>query len=166
MKLIVAVDENWGIGKRNGLLFSIREDMQFFKEHTLGKVVVMGSNTLLSFPNSKPLKNRTNIVLWPGAEKRDDCTVVQSLSELSEELQKYDSNDVFVIGGAMFYRTMLPHCDTAYITKIKADGGAEVFFEDLDALSNWHLADESEVVDNGAYKFTFCTYENDNPTAF
>ena len=72
MNAIVAVDNNWGIGKNNGLLFHIPTDMDFFKKKTLNKVIVMGSNTLLSFPNSKPLKNRTNIVLFPGG-KRDDC---------------------------------------------------------------------------------------------
>ncbi|MBO4594179.1 MAG: dihydrofolate reductase, partial [Clostridia bacterium] len=75
MKAIVAVDKKWGIGKKNGLLFSLPEDMKYFKEKTLNKVVVMGSNTLKSFPNGKPLKDRVNIVLFPGGEKRDDCIV-------------------------------------------------------------------------------------------
>ena len=72
MKAIVAVVKKWGIGKKNDLLFSLPEDMKFFREKTLNKVVVMGSNTLKSFPNGKPLKNRTNVVLFPGGEKRDD----------------------------------------------------------------------------------------------
>ena len=57
MKAIVAVDKNWGIGKKNDLLFSLPEDMKFFREKTLNKVVIMGSNTLKSFPGGKPLKN-------------------------------------------------------------------------------------------------------------
>ena len=93
MKAIVAVDKNWGIGKKNDLLFSLPADMAYFRQNTSGKVVVMGSNTLKSFPNGKPLKNRTNIVLYPGGEKRDDCIVVQNLEELKEELKKY--NPVF-----------------------------------------------------------------------
>ena len=60
---ILNCDSKWGIGKRNGLLFSLPLDMKFFKETTLNHVVCMGENTLLSFPHSKPLKNRTNIVL-------------------------------------------------------------------------------------------------------
>ncbi len=66
--------------------------MKFFRETTTGNVVVMGSNTLKSFPGGKPLKNRTNIVLYPEGEKRDDCIVVFSLEELFAEIKKYDSD--------------------------------------------------------------------------
>ena len=69
MRAIVVVDTFWGIGKGNDLLFSLPADMKHFRETTAGKVVVMGSNTLLSFPGGKPLKNRTNIVLWPGGAR-------------------------------------------------------------------------------------------------
>lgn len=71
MRAIVVVDKNWGIGKKNDLLFRLPADMKHFRETTEGKTVVMGSNTLLSFPGGKPLKNRTNIVLWPGGEERE-----------------------------------------------------------------------------------------------
>ena len=82
MKAIVVVDKNWGIGKKNDLLFSLPADMKHFRETTAGKVVVMGSNTLLSFPGGKPLKNRTNIVLWPDGDDRDDCKIVHTLPDL------------------------------------------------------------------------------------
>ena len=75
MKAIVCVDREWGIGKNNDMLFHLPADLKFFREKTSGKVIVMGGNTLLSFPGSKPLKNRTNIVLTDVFE-RDDCTVV------------------------------------------------------------------------------------------
>lgn len=166
MKTIVAVDEKWGIGKNNDLLFHLPEDMRYFREKTTGKIVVMGSNTLKSFPGGKPLKNRTNVVLWPDGETRDDCIVVNSLNELSETLSRFDTDDVFILGGAMFYKTMLPYCDTAYITKVRADGQAQVFFENLDALDNWNLIDESDVVCDGGYELTFCTYKNSSPEKF
>ena len=89
MKAIVAVDKNWGIGKKNDLLFSLPEDMKYFREKTLNKVVIMGSNTLKSFPGGKPLKNRTNIVLFPGGEKREDCTIVDSMEELKSVLKNF-----------------------------------------------------------------------------
>lgn len=166
MKTIVAVDEKWGIGKNNDLLFHLPEDMRYFREKTTGKIVVMGSNTLKSFPGGKPLKNRTNVVLWPDGATRDDCIVVKSLKELFETLSRFDTDDVFIIGGAMFYKTMLPYCDTAYITKVRADGQAQVFFENLDALDNWTLIDESDVVCDGGYELTFCTYKNSSPEKF
>ncbi len=166
MKSIVAVDEKWGIGKKNGLLFSLPEDMKYFREMTLNKVVVIGSNTLKSFPRGKPLKNRVNIVLFPGGEKREDCTVVQDLKELSAVLKNYDTDDVFVIGGAMFYKTMLPYCDTAYVTKVKADGKAEVFYENLDALPEWKCEEEGEETVTNGYTVRFTVYKNSAPKKF
>lgn len=160
MKAIVAVDKNWGIGKKNDLLFSLPKDMEFFRKTTLNKVVVMGSNTLKSFPGGKPLKNRTNIVLFPGGEKREDCTVVDSLEELSVELKKYNTDDVFIIGGAMFYRTMLPYCTEILVTKVDADGEAEVFFENLDKLPNWRLVHVSDSVETNGLNINFTTYKN------
>lgn len=160
MKAIVAVDEKWGIGRKNDLLFHLPEDMKFFRETTAGKVVVMGSNTLKSFPDGKPLKNRVNIVLFPGGEKRDDCTVVDSLDELSAELKKYKPDDVFVIGGAMFYKTMLPYCSEVLVTKVLADGNAEVFYENLDELPAWKCVYESPIAETNGYKIKFTTYRN------
>ena len=80
IKAIVAVDEKWGIGKKNDLLFRLPLDMKYFREKTLGKTVCMGYNTLLSFPEGKPLKNRKNIVLCPEGIERDDLLCLR-LSE-------------------------------------------------------------------------------------
>ena len=166
IKAIVAVDNNWGIGKNNDLLFSLKEDMKFFREKTSGKVVVMGSNTLKSFPNGKPLKNRTNIVLFPGGEQRDDCTIVQSLDELRLELKKYNPDDVFIIGGAMFYKTMLPYCSEVLVTKVDADGGAEVFYENLDNLENWSCISSEEPIETNGLIIRFTVYKNSNVIEF
>ena len=162
MNIIVAVDEKWGIGKNNDLLFHLKKDMQYFKEKTTGKIVVMGSNTLLSFPQSKPLPNRTNIVLWPGGAERSDCIVVQSLSELAKTLKNYPSDDIFIVGGAMFYRTMLPYCRKAYITHVQADGNAAVFFPDLSRLVDWRLQEKGDPIQDGENTIQFCVYENSN----
>ena len=166
MKAIVVVDKNWGIGKNNDLLFRLPADMKHFRETTSGKVVVMGSNTLLSFPEGKPLKNRTNIVLWPGGEKRGDCTVVQSLEELFSEIKKYPPQDVFVVGGAMMYRTLLPYCEEVIATKADADGGAQVFFENLDEHPDWECVKEGEPIETNGYTIRFCTYRNRRPAAY
>ena len=166
MKTIVAVDNKWGIGKKNDLLFSIPEDMAFFRKTTMGKVCCMGYNTLLSFPGSKPLKNRTNIVLAPADVQRDDCTVVHSLEELFAELKKYDSNEIYVIGGAMFYKTMLPYCNEYLITKVEADGGAEVFYENLDKMENMECIYVSDPIETNGYTIRFTTYKNNDVKAF
>ncbi len=166
MKLIVAVDEKWGIGKKNGLLFSLPQDMKFFRQTTLNKVVCMGYNTLLSFPNSKPLKNRINIVLAPSEVERDDCIVCHTLEEMFAEIKKYDTDNVFVIGGGMFYRTMYPYCNEAYITKVLADGNAEVFFDNLDNLENWSYEIISQTFEHENIKFYFTLYKNSKPIEF
>lgn len=166
MKSIVAVDNHWGIGRDNQLLFNLPLDMKFFREKTLHKVVVMGSNTLKSFPGGKPLKNRVNIVLYPGGEKRDDCITAESLEELKEELKKYPTDDVFIIGGAMFYKTMLPYCDTVYVTKVSADGHATVFYENLDKLPNWTCVDSTDEFEDNNYLIRFTTYKNKDVKPF
>ena len=163
MNAIVAVDNFWGIGKDNDLLFNIPLDMKFFRKTTLNKIVVMGKNTLLSFPESKPLKNRTNIVLSSTMPKRDDCIVVNSLDELKQKLTEYPSQDIFVIGGAMVYKTMLMYCDTIYVTKVDACGNAQVFFPNLDEMNEWSIVEQSQPILDGETQITFCTYKNSNP---
>ena len=99
MNLIVAVDRNWAIGKDNKLLVSIPDDMKFFRETTTGKVVVMGRKTLESFPNSKPLPNRVNIVITRDMNyDAKGAVVVHSKEELDKELEKYNSDDIYIIG--------------------------------------------------------------------
>ena len=98
MNLIVAADKNWGIGKDNKLLVSIPSDMKFFRQETMGKVVVMGRKTLESFPNGLPLKNRTNVVLTSDKNYQvKDAVIVHSIDEVLEELKKYDDDEIYVI---------------------------------------------------------------------
>lgn len=160
MKAILHADREWGIGKKNGLMFSIPADMKFFRETTTGNVVVMGSNTLKSFPGGNPLKNRTNIVLYPDGEKRDDCIVVGSLDELFAELKKYDPEKIYVIGGAMMYKTLLPYCTEVLVTKVDAVGGADAYFENLDENPNFEPVYESEPIETNGYQIKFTTYKN------
>ena len=159
MKAILHVDKEWGIGKKNSLMFSIPADMKFFRETTTGRVVVMGSNTLKSFPNGNPLKNRTNIVLYPEGEKREDCIVVGSLEELFSEIKKYPPDEVFVIGGMIMYRTLLPYCTEVLVTKVDAVGGADAYYENLDKNPDWILTEQSEEFIENGIAFTFCIYK-------
>lgn len=164
MKTIFAVDNKWGLGRKNGLLFDLKEDMRHFVAHTKGKTVVMGSNTLLSLPGGMPLKNRVNVVLNPNGTQQDadekGYILAKSLDELLQTIKKCDTNDVYVIGGAMMYHTLLPYCDTAYVTKVDADGNAEVFHDNLDELDNWHLIECGTPLDDNGYTIRFCTYQN------
>ncbi|MBQ3330423.1 MAG: dihydrofolate reductase [Ruminococcus sp.] len=166
MKLIVAVDENWGIGKNGDLLLSIPDDMRYFRETTRRAVLVMGYNTLLSFPNSKPLPNRMNLVLADIEGVKAPGTVVcGSMEQLFGIIKDMNTDDIFVIGGGYTYRQFLPYCDTAYITKMRFCGDADTFIPNLDELSEWSAAEESEVKEYEGVKYSFVTYHNSEPKA-
>lgn len=167
MNLIVAVDKNWGIGAKNGLLYNLKQDMAYFRSTTLNKIVVMGRNTLESFPNGLPLKNRINICV--NAEQgfeRENVIVVTSLKELFETLKNYNTEDVFVIGGASIYKQLLPYCTYSFITKIEDEKPAEVFFPNLDENDDWQIVETSEKQTENGTDFYFCKYKNNNVQSF
>ena len=160
MNIIVAADKNWAIGKDNKLLVSIPADMKMFRQETTGKVVVMGRKTLESFPNGLPLKNRTNIVLThnPNYEVKD-AIIVHSLDELHEELKKYNSEDIYVIGGEKIYEQLLDECDVAHITKIDYAYDADAHFPNLDEKPEWVVTADSEEQTYFDLEFYFYKYE-------
>ena len=160
MNLIVNVDKNWAIGFGSKLLVRIPQDMKYFRSMTTGHVVVMGRKTLESFPESKPLPNRVNIVLTrdqgyqaPGA------LVVHSMEELKEELKKYPGEEIFVIGGGQIYRELLPLCDKAYVTKVDRAFDADVYFPDLDQDPQWKMTKVSEEQTYFDLEYVFAVYE-------
>lgn len=160
MNLIVAVDKNWAIGKDNKLLVSIPQDMKFFRETTMGKVVVMGRKTLESFPGGQPLKKRTNIVLTRDKNyKVKDAIVVHSVEELLEELKNYDEKEIYVIGGESIYRALLPYCKVAHVTKIDHAYEADTYFPNLDDMEDWEVTGVSEEQTYFDLEYEFVRYE-------
>lgn len=160
MNLIAAVDQNWAIGNKNQLLVRIPADQKFFRETTTGKVVVMGRKTLESFPNGLPLKNRTNIVLTHDKNYEvKDAIVLHSLEDLREELKKYPSEDIYVIGGETIYRQLLDDCDVAHITKIEFAYDADAYFPNLDELPEWKITADSEEQTYFDLEYYFYKYE-------
>lgn len=160
MNLIAAVDKNWAIGCKNKLLVSIPADMKFFRETTTGKVVVMGRKTLESFPNGMPLKKRTNIVLTHDKTyKVPDAILVHSMEELHEELKKYPSEDIYVLGGETIYKQLLEECDVAHITKIDYEFEADAYFPNLDELPDWKITQDSEEQTYFDLEYYFYKYE-------
>ena len=160
MKAILSADKNWGIGYNNKLLVSIPSDMKFFRQTTTGRVVVMGRKTLESFPGGLPLKNRTNIVLTGNrGYSVKDAIIVHTYDELREELKKYDTDDVYVIGGESVYRMLLPECDTVLVTKIDRAFQADTFFPDLDTMDEWEMTEEGEEQTCFDLEFRFTKYE-------
>ena len=161
---ILYCDKEYGIGKKNGLLFSLKEDMSFFRKTTLNHVVAMGENTLLSFPGSKPLKNRTNIVLSQDSTHNYEGVInVHTFEEFLRVINEYSQKeDVYIIGGASIYRQTLDYVDYVYLTKVDAIGEAEVFFVNIDADERFDIVSESEPIQDGDYQIKFVTYRNKN----
>lgn len=167
MNLIVAVDQNWAIGRQGQLLYHISADLKHFRELTTGHCVVYGRKTLETFPGGKPLPNRDNVVLTRNPHFEVDALVAHDIDELQRIVANYPSNEVDIIGGAGIYAQLLPYCDTAYVTKIADEAtDADAYFPNLDDNPDWELVDEGPVQQSGGYSFRFCTYRNRQPLAF
>ena len=160
MNLIAAVDKNWAIGKNNELLVSIPNDMKMYRQMTTGKVVVMGRKTLESFPGGQPLKNRTNIILTRNPNYQVKGAIIcHSVEEVLEELKKYNSEDVYIIGGDSIYKEFLPYCDVAHVTRTDHVYDADAWFPNLEEDPAWVLTGESEEKTYFDLEFRFCRYE-------
>ena len=113
--IIASADKNWGIGFNNRLLARIPEDMKYVSGKTTGKVIVMGRKTLESFPEGKPLPNRTNVVLTTNTGYTvEGAVVVHSIGQLMDELKDY-RGEVYVFGGESIYRQLF-FCKSIYNT--------------------------------------------------
>lgn len=160
MNLIVAVDKNWAIGNKQELLVRIPNDHKMFREETTGKIVVLGRKTLETFPNKLPLRDRTNIILSTNKEYQvKDAVVVHSIEELLLQLEQYNSNDVYIIGGESIYKELLPYCDVAHVTKIDHAYEADAYFPNLDENQEWEITAESEELTYFDLEYTFVKYE-------
>lgn len=159
MKLIVNVSKNWAIGRDNKLLFHLSQDMKFFKANTVGKTVVMGRKTLDSLPGGKPLPNRTNIVLTRNTDfVRDGVVVCNTIEDMLSSIT--DTDDVIVMGGESLYRSLLPYCTVALVTKVDATiDGADAYMVNLDDDPDWEIAEESDVMNEKSLDFKFVTYK-------
>lgn len=166
MKLIVAVNNNWGIGKGNDLLYHLPTDMKFFRNKTKDNIIIIGRKTLESFPDSKPLPYRTNIVLTRDCSYSADGTVIcNNLSEVFENI-KTTQKDVYVCGGAEIYELLLPFCSEAFVTKVYDDRDAQKFMPNLDDNDNWELVEKTENIEENGLTFSFCTYKNKFPITY
>lgn len=166
MKLIVAADKNWAIGRNNALLVRIPNDMKNFRALTEGNVVIMGRKTLESFPGGMPLPRRTNIVLTRQMDYNGrGAVIVHSEEELWEKLAGYETDQLFVIGGETIYRMLLPYCDTAFVTKLEYKYEADTWMPDLDREPGWKLAEKGEEQTCFDLIYYFYRYENSNALA-
>lgn len=164
MNAIVAVTQDWGIGRKGDLLINERADMQHFVRHTRGATVVMGDRTLASFPGGRPLKGRRNVVLTidpeleaPACPEGTTCEIVYSVDEALTTVADEDPDTVWAIGGASVYRQLLPYCTRALVTKFETTLPADVYFPNLDEDPSWVLESSEEggvTADGVAFRFT------------
>jgi dihydrofolate reductase len=144
ISIIVAISENYGIGRDNELLFHLPNDLKRFKKITTGHSIIMGRNTLLSLPKW-PLPRRRHIVI---TDKPDDhfsgCETVFSVTEALEKVK--DEQEAFVIGGGMVYRHFFPLAGRLYLTQVHKDFEADVYFPEID-FSEWKEISREEFYD-------------------
>ena len=163
MKLIVATEKNWGIGKDNQLLVHLPGDLKYFKEKTTDKVVIMGRKTLQSLPGGRPLPKRTNVVVSRNPEFQPEGCVMASTTE--EAVKKAlalagegGSDDLMVIGGASIYEQLLPQSDTCYVTRIDAAFASDCSFPNLDEDPEFTKVWESPVQEENVVTYRFTEY--------
>lgn len=134
LTLIAAIGRNYELGKNNGLIWYIPEDLKFFKENTIGKNIVMGMNTLKSLP--KLLPNRRHIVLTrQDIDLGPQVVIVRSVEDLLKYLSLIDE-EIMVIGGAQIYSLMMKYADKMLLTEIDKESNADVYFP-LINYSEW-----------------------------
>lgn len=157
MELIVAVYEDWGIGKDGTQPVALSADRKFFREITRGAMVIVGRRTIADFPGQKPLPGRVNVALTrsnaeiPGFVVCNSPAQVQALAATAER--------AMVIGGGSVYKQMLPLCDTAYVTKVHATPASDTYFPNLDENPEWYLAQVLQSgVENGIC-YEMCLYK-------
>ena len=162
IEAIVAVDENWAIGRQGDLLCYLPADMKHFKQVTMGYSIVMGRKTFESFPR-RPLPGRQNIVITRNSDwQYPGVTVAHSLDEA---IAAAETDTVFIIGGAQVYEQALPRVDVLHLTMIHARwASADAFFPALD-MNEWQEVsrEHHESDHRNAYECDFVTLKRRQP---
>ena len=156
MKIILAVDENWGIGKGNEMLFHLSTDLKHFKEETIHNIVIMGRNTYESMGSG--LTDRENIVLSRNTDYRlDDAKVFNDYKEVLSFVEN-SPKEAYVIGGSQTVDIFLPFCNEAIITKIYERRDADTYLHNFDKDNNFEIINKSGINKENGIKFEYITY--------
>lgn len=156
ISLIVAVDENFGIGKNNDMLWNLPKDMRHFKNTTLGHPVIMGRKTLESF--GKPLRGRQNIIVTRNPNyQKEGIDVVHTIGDAIDLASRNEKKEIFIIGGGEIYSQSMIYADRLYLTRVHHTfPEAEVFFPIVD-FDEWDetFREKHETDEKHHYAFTF-----------
>lgn len=157
MELIVAVYDDWGIGRDGTQPIALNADRKFFRETTRGSMVIAGRKTICDFPGQKPLPGRVNVVLTRSEGEFPGFTVCGSSEEALELAGT--AQRAFLIGGGSIYRQMLPFCDKAYITKVHVTPESDTYFPNLDQDENWEMVEVLESGEEDGIGYEMCLYQ-------
>ena len=157
MELIVAVYDDWGIGKDGTQPVALSADRKFFREATKGAMVIVGRKTLADFPGGRPLPNRVNVVMTRQDTEIADVIICHSPEEAVELAKKAER--AMVIGGGSIYKQMLPYCDTAYITKVHTAPESDTFFPNLDEDDAWKMTQVLQAGEENGIGYEMCLYK-------
>ena len=157
LSAIVAVDLDWAIGKNGDLLCHLPADLKHFKSITMGHPIIMGRKTFESFPKG-PLPGRQHIVVTRNASyPHDGVTVAQSIDEAVKKSDETD--EIFFLGGAHIYRSVIDAIDTLHLTRINAHfSGADTFFPAINP-EEWEVTEQADFQpdEKNAFAYSFIT---------
>ena len=145
ISIIVAVAENFAIGKDNDLLFHLPDDLKRFRQITSGHTLIMGRNTLLSLPKW-PLPNRRHIVITDStSDSFEGCETVYSLDQALSKVE--NETEAFVIGGGLVYRQFYPIAGKLYLTLVHKSFDADTYFPAID-FNQWQEVEREDLYDD------------------
>ena len=156
MELIVAVYDDWGIGKDGTQPIALSTDRKFFREMTKGAMVIVGRRTIADFPGQKPLPGRVNVALTRSDMEIPGFTVCHSPAEAAEIAKTAEK--AMVIGGGSIYKQMLPYCDRAIITKVHVTPESDTYFPNLDEAPDWALSEILRSGEEDGIRYEMCVY--------
>ena len=157
MELIVAVYDDWGIGRDGTQPIALTADRKFFRETTRGAMVIVGRRTISDFPGQKPLPGRVNVALSRNADEIPGFTLCRSPEE-AVQLAK-TAERAFVIGGGSIYQQMMPYCDTAVITKVHCTIPCDTYFPNLDEDPAWERMETVQSGEENGIAYEMCIYK-------
>ena len=156
MELIVAVYDDWGIGKGGTQPIALSADRKFFRETTRGAMVIVGRRTIEDFPGQKPLPGRVNVALTRSGAEIPGFTVCASAEEAAALAKTAER--AMVIGGGSIYKQMLPLCDTAFVTKVHCTPESDTYFPNLDADPAWSMVEVLQSGEEDGISYEMCLY--------
>ena len=160
MELIVAVYDDWGIGRDGTQPIALSADRKFFRQTTKGAMVIAGRRTIEDFPGKQPLPGRVNVAMTRSAAEIPGFTLCKTIEEAAELAKTAER--AFVIGGGSIYRQMLPYCDAAYITKVHCTPESDTFFPNLDEAPDWILDTVLQSGEENGIAYEMCRYRRRN----